>query len=54
MIVGMKPEDCLRNFDTTHFAVTFYGEEYNLRPIADAVRDLWEKALVESNKLHWE
>jgi hypothetical protein len=54
MIVGLEPEDFLRNFDSTLFAVTFRGDVYNLKPIADAVRDLWEKAVVESKKPHRE
>ena len=54
MIAGLEPGDYLRNFDTTLFAITFRGDLYDLRPIADAVRDLWEKALVESKKPHWE
>lgn len=54
MIVGLEPGDFLRNFDSTLFAVTFRGDVYDLRPIADAVRDLWEKALVESKKPQWE
>jgi hypothetical protein len=54
MNVGLEPEDFLRNFDSTLFAVTFRGDVYNLKPIADAVRDLWEKAVVESKKPHRE
>jgi hypothetical protein len=52
MIAGLEPGDFLRNFDSTLFAVTFRGDVYDLKPIADAVRDLWERALVESEKPH--
>lgn len=54
MIVGLEPGDFLRNFDSTLFAVTFRGDVYDLRPIADAVREIWGKALVESKKPYWE
>jgi len=52
MIVGLDPEDYIRNFDTTNFAVTFRGDVYHLQPIVDAVRDLWEKTVIEAQKPH--
>ena len=33
MIVGIDPEDFLRNFDTENFAVTFRGDVYHFRPV---------------------
>jgi hypothetical protein len=54
MIVGVDPEDFLRNFDTENFAVTFKGEVYELRPVINAIRDIWLKAVVEAKKPWWE
>ncbi len=54
MIAGVDPGDCLRNFDTINFAVTFWGDEYVLPPIVKAVQELWQKAAVEAKKPHWE
>lgn len=54
MIVGLDAADYLRNFDTTNFAVTFRGDTYRLQPIAEAIRDLWQKAVTEAAKPHWE
>lgn len=50
MIVGIDPEDFLRNFDTVNFAVTFRGDVYNLRPVIKAISDLWQRAVVEAEK----
>jgi hypothetical protein len=49
-IGGIEPGDFLRNFDTTNFAVTFRGDVYHLQPLANAVSDLWQKAVVEAGK----
>jgi hypothetical protein len=54
MIIGVDPEDFLRNFDTENFAVTFKGEVYELRPVINAIRDIWLKAVVEAKKPWWE
>ena len=43
-IVGVDPGDFLRNFDTENFAVTFRGDHYPLRPIAEAIEELWSAA----------
>ena len=53
MIVGLDPGDYLRNFDTTHCAVTFRGDIYNLQPIIDAILNLYKTAATEANKPHW-
>jgi hypothetical protein len=52
MIGGLDREDYLRNFDTTNFAITFRGDVYNLKPIIEAIQELWKKAVIESQK--WE
>jgi hypothetical protein len=52
MISGIDPEDYLRNFDTTKNAVTFRGDEYNLKPMIDAIVELHEKASIEAKKAH--
>lgn len=54
MISGVDPEDYLRNFDTIKNAVTFRGDEYNLKPMIDAIIELHGKASIEANKAHWE
>ncbi len=43
MIVGIKPDDFLRNFDHTNWRLTFRGDNYDLRPIIGAIRDLSKK-----------
>lgn len=53
MIVGLKSQDFLRNFDTTNSAVTFHGDIYHLQPVLNVLRFLWLKAVVESAKPHW-
>lgn len=53
-ISGIDPNDYLRNFDTSSFAVTFRGDLYILRPVVQAVQVLWQKAAVEAKKPHWE
>jgi hypothetical protein len=54
MFPGFAPEDYLRNFDTTKGAVTFRGDEYILKPVADAIVELHAKAQTAANKLPWE
>jgi hypothetical protein len=52
MISGIDLEDYLRNFNTTKNAVTFRGDEYNLKPMIDAIVELHEKASIEAKKAH--
>ena len=54
MISEIDPGDYLRNFDTTKNAVTFRGDEYNLKPMVDAIIKLHGKASIEANKAHGE
>ncbi len=54
MISGIDPEDCLRNFDTTKNTINFRSDEYNLKPMVDAIIELHGKALIEANKAPWE
>jgi len=51
-IKGVNLEDCLRNLDSTNFAVTFRGDVYYLLPVYKAIEELWRKA--ETQKLHFE
>lgn len=53
MIAGMDPEDFLRNFDTSNFAITFRGDVYHLEPIISGILDLWKKAVDEAKKPFW-
>ncbi len=50
MISGVDPGDYLRNYDTTKNAVTFRGDDYNLKPMVDAIIELHRKASIEANK----
>ena len=50
MVTGVEPGDFLRNFDPKTFAVTFRGDVYHLQPVANAIRDLWQKASTEAQK----
>ncbi len=40
---GLDPEDYLRNLDPETWTVTFRGDEYQLRPIVEAMRQLFRK-----------
>lgn len=53
MIQGPAPGDYLRNFDNVGFAVTYRGDTYQLGPVVQAIRDLWQKAVVEAEKPPW-
>ena len=44
MISGIDPQDCLRNFDPSRYAVTFQGEEHELQPVIDAIVQLRKAA----------
>jgi hypothetical protein len=44
---GGESRDHFRNFDTTTFTVTFWGETYDLPPIAEAIEQLWRKATAQ-------
>ncbi|TKJ42180.1 hypothetical protein CEE37_00445 [candidate division LCP-89 bacterium B3_LCP] len=49
-ISGIEPEDYLRNFDTTNYALTFRGDKYKLKPIIDEIMVLKRKSANEANK----
>ncbi|TCK05154.1 hypothetical protein [Phorcysia thermohydrogeniphila] len=50
MIVGIDPEDILRNFDPKTWTLTFRGEVYKLKPVMDAIQDLHQKVLEPRDK----
>jgi hypothetical protein len=50
MMVGIDTEDFLRNFDNTTWTLTFRGDKYELKPITDAIYDLYQRVLIEANK----
>lgn len=54
MISGIDPEDYLRNFDTSNYALTFRGDVYKLQPIIDAIVELHPKAAYEAGRVPWE
>jgi len=54
MISGLEPGDYLRNLDTTRHAVTFRGDTYLLKPLVEALSNLYVKAVAEAVKPHWE
>jgi hypothetical protein len=43
-IVGLDQGDFLRNLDPTTLKVTFRGDEYALKPVVEAVEDLYVRA----------
>ena len=54
MIVGLDPNDYLRNFDTDSLSITFKGDTYNIKPVVDELIKLLEIAKQEASKSHWE
>jgi hypothetical protein len=54
MISGLDPGDYLRNFDTSNYAITYRGDIYAVNSVVDALRQLHERALAESQKTPWE
>ena len=44
MIAGLEVRDHLRHYDPDRQTLTFRGDEYELRPIIEALRDLVAKA----------
>ena len=53
MIVGIDPEDFLRNFEPTSRTLTFRGDKYELKPIIEVIYELYPKVSTEANKLWW-
>lgn len=53
IILGGSDEDMFRNYDDADKVVTFWGGEYPIQPIADAISDLLPKANREAGKPHW-
>ena len=51
---GFELGDYHRFFDTTNYVITFRGDKYKLKPIIKAVKDLWQKAVIEIRKNPWE
>jgi hypothetical protein len=49
-IAGIDPADYLRNLDPVGWTLTFRGDSYALRPVIQAVQDLWEIAAFEAAK----
>jgi hypothetical protein len=54
MISGPEPGNYLRNLDTTQCAVTFRGDTYLLKPLVEALSNLYVKAAAEAKKPNWE
>ncbi len=50
-IGGIDPTDCLRNLDPTSFALTYRGDTYALKPVAEAAQTLWQGAVEAQNAL---
>ncbi len=50
MIAGIDPDDFLRNFNPTNWTLTFRGDKYELKPIIDAIYDLYPRVSAEANK----
>jgi hypothetical protein len=54
MIARVDPEDFLRNFDPTNWTITFRGDRYELKPIIEAIYDLYPRVSTEASKPWWE
>ena len=50
MVGIIDQEDCLRNFDPTSGILTFRGDKYELKPIIEAIDELYPKVSTEANK----
>jgi hypothetical protein len=48
---GAEPGDWLRNFNSTHFTVTFRGDRYDLLPIVEAIEQLRHNVMVRLQQL---
>jgi len=53
-IAGIDAGDFLRNLDPTTLAVTFRGDSYALRPLAQALAELHARAKAETERSPWE
>lgn len=53
-IVGIDVQDFLRCFDPTSWTLYFRGDKYKLKPIIDAIYELYPKVLTEANRPWWE
>jgi hypothetical protein len=42
-IAGIDQVDFLRNFDPASFVLTYQGDSYHLRPVVEAIGDLWKR-----------
>jgi len=50
MVGIVDQEDCLRNFNPTSWTLTFRGDQYALKPILEAIDELYPKVSAEANK----
>ena len=53
MIGGIDEHDFIRNLDPGKMAITFYGDEYPMIPIVDAVTQLRERVNIEVENNRW-
>ncbi len=51
MIAGIDQQDVLRHFGPTTWAFTFRSDKHELKPMIEAIYDLYPKALTEANRL---
>jgi len=49
-IAGIDQQDVLRHFDPTTWTFTFRGDKQELKPMIEAIYDLYPKALTEANR----
>jgi hypothetical protein len=52
-ISNLEPNDRLRHFDPTTFAVTFRGDIYHLCPIIEAIQAIHQRATVKCRERAW-
>jgi len=53
MFGGIDEHDFIRNFDPEKIAITFYGDEYLIMPVVDAVKQLRERIKIEAENNRW-
>jgi hypothetical protein len=49
---GVSPENCLRVFYVSDMCASFYGEKYQLRPVADEIDRIFPKVMSVANDVH--
>lgn len=54
MVVGLSDIDRFRVFDPAAASIIFWGQQYELQPLADEAARVYPTAMAEAAKPHWE